>query len=415
MNLNDLFNEEKVRLDPKCWTGKKIGNPKTKMKGGVRVNNCVPAESVAEAKTPGSRRDPFDLPPLEGPGAGGGHQVPQFTVPIIPNNVPGGANMPMAGRNLARDIATGRNVGGKAIPTLATPGYVVTNKTADKVLTRLGGKNVETTPGPTVKSGSTKVELDPFVDVPTYIRQGKPDPVTVPKPGTKATIKVRPGETMDQAMQRTKAEQEFGKFLQGQSGQTFGTPTVGAGRGTVNPEPAKPKEKKQVLPKTYADVQMGQYNDYLNNKQQALKDHPEPYWAAMRDREFAQFKKEKGYNHPDWYEFDDYLFKNSLQKKSQADKNARANTPRQKSQYELDQDAKKRGAWKTPDTDVELEETSRKKREQPEVKYDDKYDAMVARVQKLAGIGPMTTVYDPEKRVYRNVPTAQQPKVQPKK
>jgi hypothetical protein len=40
--------EEKVRLDPKCWTGKKIGSPKTKVKGGVRVNNCVPAESVAE-------------------------------------------------------------------------------------------------------------------------------------------------------------------------------------------------------------------------------------------------------------------------------------------------------------------------------------------------------------------------------
>jgi hypothetical protein len=50
MNLNDLFNEEKVRLDPKCWTGKKIGNPKTKMKGGVRVNNCVPAESVEETR-----------------------------------------------------------------------------------------------------------------------------------------------------------------------------------------------------------------------------------------------------------------------------------------------------------------------------------------------------------------------------
>jgi hypothetical protein len=42
------FDEIKQRLDPKCWTGKKIGNPKTKMKGGVRVNNCVPAESVAE-------------------------------------------------------------------------------------------------------------------------------------------------------------------------------------------------------------------------------------------------------------------------------------------------------------------------------------------------------------------------------
>jgi len=42
------FTEIKQRLDPKCWTGKKIGNPKTKVKGGVRVNNCVPAESVEE-------------------------------------------------------------------------------------------------------------------------------------------------------------------------------------------------------------------------------------------------------------------------------------------------------------------------------------------------------------------------------
>ena len=49
MNLYDLFNEEKVRLDPHCWHNKKIGNPKTKMKGGVRVNNCVPAESVEES------------------------------------------------------------------------------------------------------------------------------------------------------------------------------------------------------------------------------------------------------------------------------------------------------------------------------------------------------------------------------
>jgi len=32
--------EEKQRLDPSCWKGyKKQG---TKMKGGVRVNNCVP-------------------------------------------------------------------------------------------------------------------------------------------------------------------------------------------------------------------------------------------------------------------------------------------------------------------------------------------------------------------------------------
>ena len=37
----------KQRLDPKCWKGKhKEG---TKIKGGVRVNNCVPNDSVAES------------------------------------------------------------------------------------------------------------------------------------------------------------------------------------------------------------------------------------------------------------------------------------------------------------------------------------------------------------------------------
>ena len=39
-SAEQVINEEKQRLDPKCWKGyKKQG---TKMKGGVRVNNCVP-------------------------------------------------------------------------------------------------------------------------------------------------------------------------------------------------------------------------------------------------------------------------------------------------------------------------------------------------------------------------------------
>jgi hypothetical protein len=42
--------------------------------------------------------------------------------------------------------------------------------------------------------------------------------------------------------------------------------------------------------------------------------------------------------------------------------------------------------------------------------YGDDYQAMVARVKKLAGLGPMKTVYDPARRQYRNMPTAQQPK-----
>jgi hypothetical protein len=49
-------------------------------------------------------------------------------------------------------------------------------------------------------------------------------------------------------------------------------------------------------------------------------------------------------------------------------------------------------------------------RDPKEVDYDGEYDAMVARVKKLAGLGPMKTVYDPARRQYRNMPTAQQPK-----
>lgn len=41
-HAEQVIAEEKQRLDPKCWKGyKKQG---TKMKDGVRVNNCVPKE-----------------------------------------------------------------------------------------------------------------------------------------------------------------------------------------------------------------------------------------------------------------------------------------------------------------------------------------------------------------------------------
>jgi len=53
MKFKDVIvSEEKQRLDPHCWSNKKIGNPKTKVKGGVRVNNCVPKEGIEEAMRP---------------------------------------------------------------------------------------------------------------------------------------------------------------------------------------------------------------------------------------------------------------------------------------------------------------------------------------------------------------------------
>ena len=45
----------------------------------------------------------------------------------------------------------------------------------------------------------------------------------------------------------------------------------------------------------------------------------------------------------------------------------------------------------------------------------DAFDAALSRMKKLAGAGPLKTVYDPNKRVYRNVPHAVQPAQQPKK
>lgn len=47
MKINEILTEAvRQRLDAKCWKGKhKEG---TKIKGGVRVNNCVPNQGVAE-------------------------------------------------------------------------------------------------------------------------------------------------------------------------------------------------------------------------------------------------------------------------------------------------------------------------------------------------------------------------------
>jgi hypothetical protein len=78
---------------------------------------------------------------------------------------------------------------------------------------------------------------------------------------------------------------------------------------------------------------------------------------------------------------------------------------------EFNQADKKSNYKKLPDRATEGEQQKGADYRDPkEVDYDDAYDSMVARVKKLAGLGPMKTTYDPAKRQYRNQPTAQQPK-----
>ena len=343
-------------------------------------------EDVAEAGPLDQRRN---LPPLTGVELGGS-QVPQFRLPIIPDNMPGGARMP-GGAGLSRNIATQRSVGGKAIPSLGQPGKVVTSPTADKALTKLGGKDVRTTSGPTVTVQPRGAEYEPLAsEVPAYVRKGLPDPVTTPV--NKPKISVRPGETMDQAMRRTKAEQEFGRFLQGQSGQTFGKSTAGAGRGGQGGPTAAQSTADQV---PTVKLPSGQTI-------------PDPNALSPSGKYPTKSSSE---------------FEKTMQKWDQQN-----NPVPSRGQRPWGSDIEDQPGWAQPQRPKakpsmlskflgggELEETSRKKREQPEVDYDDEYDAMVARVKKLAGLDPMKTVYDPTKRVYRNQPTAVQPPRQPKK
>jgi hypothetical protein len=68
--------------------------------------------------------------------------------------------------------------------------------------------------------------------------------------------------------------------------------------------------------------------------------------------------------------------------------------------------------WKNRGTlGVEVDEQQAAEQQEKVGNMDaDQFDAAMARLKQLAGAGPLKTVYDPQKRVYRNVPTAVQPK-----
>jgi hypothetical protein len=176
-------------------------------------------------------------------------------------------------------------------------------------------------------------------------------------------------------MQRTRAEQEFGRFLQGQGGQSFGT--AGAGRGGQggptaaqatsgsNQVPTIKLPGGQTIPDPARLSPSGQYNTQSKSN-------------SEMDKIMQKWDKEQ----------------QSAPSSSSSPSKSKTSPSKFLQLFGPDK----------------MDEESRKKRKEPEAKYDDQYDAMVARVQKLAGIGPMKTVWDPARRVYKNVPTAQQPK-----
>jgi len=118
--------EEKIkqRLDPKCWKGKhKEG---TKIKGGVRVNNCVPNNEGYQSVERTDKDDPYGL--------GGKHGTPmQIDIGA------GGASKSSPGAQSGNGLT-------KLASKLSTSGTKATTKTIDKLgSAKMPNESVEST------------------------------------------------------------------------------------------------------------------------------------------------------------------------------------------------------------------------------------------------------------------------------
>ena len=378
MNLNDLFTEEKVRLDPKCWTGKKIGNPKTKMKGGTRVNNCVPAESVNEM-------DKSQTPP-------------------------------------GRDSSNDSDAGKKEYTAKATTAKKVA-KDGEKIL------NKELNKKQGVAEGSSLVDR-----VQQIIEKNHQDGVWAGQDLLEFIREVYEGRIPDEEefyddIDALEYEDNFfnelvqvGAFKQGMAegwksalgaAAMAGTMALGAGGANARVMPGDDPAINRLTGKPIATQQA---TDTAPARTDSTSGFSKEYLqkAANPDR-FGRYliSIEKAQE----------LLKNmqegALNEKSTSQAQFRtmaaaAHDPKFAKKVGISRDVAKEfhGADRKQDY-ADLPKKADEGKSAPKEKeadYGDDYQAMVARVKKLAGLGPLKTVYDPQKRVYRNVPTAVQPK-----
>ena len=301
MNLNDLFNEEKVRLDPKCWTGKKIGNPKTKMKGGVRVNNCVPAESVNEM-------DKSQTPPGRDGSNDSDAGKKEYTA------------KPTTAKKVAKD---GEKILNKEL-----------NKKQGVAEDQLDEKSVSQAQFRTMAAAAHNPEFAKKVGISQDVAK------EFHSADKNSNYKKLPDRTNEEG------ERGRGRPMAGDWDPTSGK----VGR----------VEKTPTGVRHHAD--------------------PSRYGGTEQEPEL------------------DALNKNTINAMDRA------------LGVKWDRESKKYFSPLKVDMDEGEQQKGADYRDPPEADYGDDYQDMVARVKKLAGLGPLKTVYDPAKRVYRNVPTAVQPK-----
>ena len=388
MNLNDLFNEEKVRLDPKCWTGKKIGNPKTKVKGGVRVNNCVPAESALNEFAPvgGDDREPDEEEIL---------------------------------RQLAAQWWNGTEQQmAKAQNTLAAMGWEIGqdesgDDDAGVFVIRAGDVNGD--------SYMAFNHSDLNLNEGSELKQAKRKYNQAAKDAN--ADQVGAGKKID-TMKNSLRQKDINK--QGMAEGSGEIRTAGRGAIRIPGDMSAPQWREPTWSFQEIAQKLGIPVSALNllafNR---IGGFPEALPGLA-----ARYGSKKYYKQS---EIKRWVNANNVREKLKQGmaegvetKVGRRNETHDWAWYSMGKDGKWKygGDAKTKQqAQAKAQEYSSKQgvaegeqqkgvdyRDPKEVDYDDEYDAMVARVKKLAGLGPMRTVYDPKKRQYRNIPTAVQPK-----
>ena len=374
MNLNDLFNEEKVRLDPHCWHNKKIGNPKTKMKGGVRVNNCVPKESVEE-----STGQPLSVQQLA------------------------------AISDAALDAAYGY---GRSTPS-NTFGWQANLKSAAyaKQMIDQGVTDIEAISDAIHKGWNTTAQAfvqnpEQFDDTAKLAAAGK----------LEAKLQQRAQLMKQNYAQLPEEEKEKDRVV--------ARALLQAIRGEQGVAEAE-LDEKSVSQAQFRTMAAAAHNPKFAKKVGISQDVAKEFHSADKHSNYKKLPDRAneggvGSGRPDPTVWDTSPGKVGRVEKTATGLRHHADPSRYGGtipEPEHDKLLTPQERWRMDkitqpidDMDEGEQQKGADYRDPKEVDYDDEYDAMVARVKRLAGLGPMKTVYDPAKRVYRNMPTAVQPK-----
>jgi hypothetical protein len=481
MNLNDLFTEEKVRLDPACWHNKKIGKPKTKVKGGVRVNNCVPKESVEEGL--GDQGNFAGDTPVNI----GGNTVKRLVVGDIVSYLGqkskilaqskdrkysritiasdfGGttkdvltSDLKRLGQTMAEDNLNELDMFAPVTTyvRLANGTYVAANWRRNQNLSTASNSASFIDIKPLAPNVAKQLGLDQRLNDPekkytgaTTIASG--GPIQASGPFSDKTINVVDIRDPKAAKDSGVPDTLFGKIAQwaqqqGQKqpgvteGVMYGAENLHVGDDVIISGDVELNGATGVIDsfgqdKRFVVVNLFNHGPHsFHSSDVSANDYDNDEHDDLDETRRGQIPMTLNPGETDNLEPENLAGFRALPayKQGQAAQQKAGKQLIQKSPYtfQSDQDwAYRQGAFDTqqaamfanfgkskPLTTAEGEQKpGADYRDPPEDKdpdqYGDDYQAMVARVKKLAGLGPMKTVYDPAKRQYRNMPTAVQPK-----